>query len=117
MLQILLSLVCPLLIPLLITFDSSTGMQRFQKRVAPLNQKDAAKVDAQEKVIVRTKRQLGHMCNWFICSRVLVLIVYPGLLFYKAPVVKFCCHTVIYMYLLFSYRAQDVLGFSTSREP
>ena len=91
MLQILLCLMCPLLIPWLITFDRSTGMPLFHNRVAPLSKKDAAK---EEQLIVRTKRQLCHMCDWFICSRVIILLLYTGRLFYKAPVVKFCCHSV-----------------------
>ena len=90
-LQIMLSLICPLLIPWLITFDRSSGMRLFHNRVAPLNSKDAAK---EERLITRAKRQIVRSCSWFICSRVLVLLLYSGRLFYKAPVVKFCCHTV-----------------------
>jgi len=90
-LQILLSLVCPVLIPLLITFDRSTGIPLFHNRVAPMSRNDAAR---EERLIVRAKRQLCHMCSWFICSRVIGLMLYTGRHFYKAPVVKFCCHTV-----------------------
>jgi len=49
----------------------------------------------QERLIVRTRRKMCHMCSWFVCSRVLGLLLYTGRLFYKAPVVKFCCHSVI----------------------
>jgi len=93
LLQILLSLICPLLIPVLISFDRSTGMPWFHQRIAPMNKKDTAK---EEQFITRKKRQLCRMCSWIICCRVLVLLTYSGRLFYKAPVVKFCCHTVGY---------------------
>jgi len=91
MLQILLCMICPLLIPFLITFDRSTGMPLFQNRVAPMSKKEANK---QEKLIFRTRRHLHRMCGWFSCCRILVLLLYTGRHFYKAPVVKFCCYTV-----------------------
>jgi len=89
--QILLCVVCPLLIPWLITFDSSTGVPLFHNRVAPLSKKDA---DRQERLVTRTRRRLCRVCTWFCCCRLVTLLFYTARLFYKAPVVKFCCHTV-----------------------
>jgi len=91
MLQILLGLLCPPLIPLMITFDRSTGMPMFHNRIAPMSKKESIQ---EERLITRAKRQLCRTCSWFVCFRVFVLLAYTGRLFYKAPVVKFCCHSV-----------------------
>ena len=71
---------CPVLIPLLITFASKRNKKDAEENVEENAENGAANEN--------TKRQLYHMHN--LRNRIRAVR-----LFYKAPVVKFCCHTVI----------------------
>ena len=75
-LQIFLSLLCPLLIPFLVTFDTTSEVNPDGK-VAPSDNKDTEKEPTQ----VTAKRYIRNVVG-----------------FYNAPVVKFCCHSVLHSY-------------------
>jgi len=76
--QIFLSMLCPLLIPFLITFDTSTEVTADSK-VSPSDSKDTAAAESVTKVTVR-RYIVRQICN--VVS------------FYNAAIVKFCSHSV-----------------------
>jgi len=76
--QIFLSMLCPLLIPFLITFDMGTEVSADGK-VAPTDSKNTSTTSSTTKGFV--VRQISNVVS-----------------FYNAAIVKFCFHSVRHLY-------------------
>ena len=84
LLQIFLCMVCPPLIPLLITFDDSAAEMTMNNKIAPNDRRRTAKKDTDSVKSTVKRCTLRKFSNFFN--------------FYNAAIVKFCFHSVIILY-------------------